>query len=406
MDIPLRRKSDLLSSLRKQIHLAEGVEESLETVLQGIKRWGYHYPRIYRYRGDETYSLIKGIDLPADFKDVGFRSSSNLLLEEIIKNEGVYVSKEVAPLLVGGEEDPLNYILNNKGQLKGFVAVPYTAFSKTYTQQEIKGIIAANFDPEAKEIDSAEELILEDLGRIVGGKVARLLENRLLMKKTAELEELNLRLADQVKIDGPTGLFNKKTFHNNLEIYLEEVKRDQENYFLIMMDCDGLKGLNDNYGHPEGDRFIAALGEYLGSVNDKTVASYRLGGDEFAVIVKAADSDYATALAEQIRQKVKQIPIPRGYRPITFSMSLTKAKSGFEDGEEWYDAGDRALYKAKGCRNKTFRYLLGGGDRIVIYDEKQKNLLDDLKDFLRDNVYIYRTASAIHDKFVSKIVKK
>ncbi|MFH1683198.1 MAG: GGDEF domain-containing protein [Candidatus Woesearchaeota archaeon] len=405
METPLRRKSDLLGILRRQVHLAEGVEESLDAVLHGLKDWGYHYPRIYRYRGDETYSLIAGIDLPDDFKEARFKVSSNKLLEDVINTSGVYVRKEVSPLLIGGEEDPLNYILSNQEQNKGFIAVPYTAFSKTYTQREIKGVIAANFDPENKEIDSNEELILEDLGRIVGGKVARLLENRLLAKKTEELERLNEKLTQQIKIDGPTGMFNKKTFHEDLEYYLEDMKRNKDSYFLIMLDCDGLKGLNDSYGHPEGDKFISALGEYLRSVNDKTVAGYRVGGDEFAVVVKTKSHRYVADLAEKIRQKIKEIPVPTGYRPITFSVGTVEAKAEFKDGEEWYDAGDTALYGAKGCRNKTLRYLTGGGDRIRNYDETQHTLIADLRSMLRDNVHLYRAASAIHKKYVSKFVK-
>ncbi len=195
----LRRKSDRflqeLDNLREKIHLAEGVEESLEIVLEGLKSWGYTTPRIYRYTRGEEYRLVKALDLPPSLpkKKISFGVSSHKILEEILQSESVYCLEEVPPSLIGGEEDPLFHILQERPDAKGLVGIPYDGFSKTY-ENEIKGVIVANFDPAQKKIDYPEREALEKLSWLVGEKVTRLLEHRLLERQKKKLEELNQKL--------------------------------------------------------------------------------------------------------------------------------------------------------------------------------------------------------------------
>src|SRR3989344_6857598 len=87
---------------------------------------------------------------------------------------------------------------------------------------------------------------------------------------------INKKLERQIKLDGPTRLFNKKTFHQDLETYLQEFKRQQKSYNLIMMDMDHFKDLNDSFGHYQGDLFISHFGEYLCNLLPTT--GYRIGG--------------------------------------------------------------------------------------------------------------------------------
>lgn len=383
----LRRRCDLLDDLRERIHLAEHVEQGLEVALEGLKEWGYFSPRVYRHSGEGTYSLVKTIDLPLEMveKKTSFDISTHKILEEIIENDNVYVRDEVPRELLAGEGDPCSYVLQHQPQAVGLVGIPYYA-SSSFFKKRIRGLIAANYDPQQKEVDDAEEDILKQLGRIVSTKVVRMLEHK-------QYEKRNRQLAEQIKLDGPTGLYNKKTFHEHLEEYVGQ----EQDYHLLLLDCDGLKGLNDTYGHPAGDKFLEDLGESLRRANNHTIAKYRIGGDEFSLVLETDDMDHARAVAEQMRRRIKEIPVPKGYRPITFSVGIA-CSEGFKDGEGWYKAADVALYKAKGCRNKTLRYLTGGGDRTFVFDEVRKTPLDGMRDYLRDNVCLYRTASAVHKR--------
>lgn len=85
--------------------------------------------------------------------------------------------------------------------------------------------------------------------------------------------------------DALTGIGSRKA-------YIEDAEEltGKEPYAVISMDLNGLKGVNDGYGHQEGDRYICAAADMISSVFERYGRCYRTGGDEFAVILRGSDA--------------------------------------------------------------------------------------------------------------------
>jgi diguanylate cyclase (GGDEF)-like protein len=107
--------------------------------------------------------------------------------------------------------------------------------------------------------------------------------------------------------------------------------------------------VNDSFGHPAGDRVLAAVGRAIVSSLRPADISARVGGEEFAVIVLETPIEHAVAVAERIRQKVAQARIAMtdtSETSVTVSIGVAALQSG-ESSIDLYAAADAALYQAK-----------------------------------------------------------
>lgn len=84
--------------------------------------------------------------------------------------------------------------------------------------------------------------------------------------------------------DPLTGLYNRAGFFHLLNPLLEETKRNKQNIFVIFMDLDGLKKVNDSYGHETGDQYICSMANIIKQVIRKPELAMRYGGDEYVII--------------------------------------------------------------------------------------------------------------------------
>jgi diguanylate cyclase (GGDEF)-like protein len=158
------------------------------------------------------------------------------------------------------------------------------------------------------------------------------------------------RLADQ---DPLTPVPNRRAFVRELSRMMSFAERYQAPSSVIYFDVNGLKALNDTYGHGAGDAALVHVARILsGNVRDSDFVG-RLGGDEFGVILAYADAaaanDKATTLAEMIAAEPFQwsghalnVTVAWGAHPIT---------PGGLDVAGTLDAADRAMYAHK--RNLT-----------------------------------------------------
>jgi diguanylate cyclase (GGDEF)-like protein len=341
----LRRQSDVLvQNLHKRMGAKATVLEGLREVLHVLREASFVAPRIYRKREEECI-LVAGLDLPVQFENQETKFDvSHPILEEIIQNDQVYRNDNIQsnPSLIWGPKDPLYHIKE-----PGLIGVPYVGNSSIYPK-EIKGLIIVNYDPLRKKVDDSVLQTLDQVGWVVGSNVARLLEIRLFKRKEEELQAVNGQLEEQVKKDGPTGLYNKKKFHEDLDEYLRQVKAGKK-YSLILVDCDRLKDLNDTLGHAKGDEFLSKVGSYLASIEN--TVGYRFGGDEFAVVLQPIQKTEALHVAEKIRHAFKEFDLPDADFKMTASIGVMRAHERMANGSEWYRAADVALYSAKRQRD-------------------------------------------------------
>ena len=104
--------------------------------------------------------------------------------------------------------------------------------------------------------------------------------------------------------DDLTGLYNRRRFFVLMEQYLRAVSRTKKRFSLLYIDIDGLKGINDQYGHNEGDQTLISLATILKKTFRRSAIIARIGRDEFVVLLELSNENgemLITRLYENIR---------------------------------------------------------------------------------------------------------
>ncbi|HTQ62707.1 MAG TPA: GGDEF domain-containing protein [Candidatus Solibacter sp.] len=156
------------------------------------------------------------------------------------------------------------------------------------------------------------------------------------------------RLFDQVRSmavsDPLTGLANYRRLISVLEAELDRSRRTQRPFSVVLLDMDGLKTINDHYGHLTGSRAIVRLSKILRSHSRAIDTAARYGGDEFALVLPEASPEIAGRVVSRIRERLAAEAEPP-------ALSVSAGVAAFpEDGdtpEKLLGAADRALYGMK-----------------------------------------------------------
>ena len=159
----------------------------------------------------------------------------------------------------------------------------------------------------------------------------------------------NARLYTLAVTDELTGLYAHRFFQQALAREADRYRRYGRCVSLLMLDVDELKHVNDEHGHPAGDRCLREVASVVRRcVRDVDVAC-RYGGEEFAVILSETDARSAAAVAERIRAEVEaeSFATDRWPAQVTVSIGVAACPDDATTAEELLDAADRALYAAK-----------------------------------------------------------
>lgn len=151
------------------------------------------------------------------------------------------------------------------------------------------------------------------------------------------------------QIDALTGLFNRGQIAGTLEQEVSRTRRSSRGFCLLMVDLDGLKAVNDGFGHHRGDEVLRAVGGVLRRSLRAVDTGYRYGGDEFLVLLPETDIPGAFVVAEKIRSGVEEIGLALAGGEVQTSVSIGLV-SHPEDGataDELMKAADAAMYHAK-----------------------------------------------------------
>ncbi|MCP3464754.1 bifunctional diguanylate cyclase/phosphodiesterase [Bradyrhizobium sp. CCGUVB23] len=167
---------------------------------------------------------------------------------------------------------------------------------------------------------------------------------------TQALSDENFRLAN---LDSLTELPNRRRFFAELANAFGDAERRQIRLAVGIIDLDGFKPINDNYGHTVGDRVLIEAGRRIREVCEGFGAHHvefaRLGGDEFGLVVSGDPSDEDLAeIGARIGDRVKlPYQLDTAHTGLSCSIGFALYPRSATDAEALYECADYALYHAK-----------------------------------------------------------
>jgi diguanylate cyclase (GGDEF)-like protein/PAS domain S-box-containing protein len=180
-------------------------------------------------------------------------------------------------------------------------------------------------------------------GKIVGA-VERFTD---ITPQLADRTRIN-RLSQEVNTDPLTGIANRRFMELTLHNHLHRFKSYDEKFGVMFIDMDGLKSINDEFGHVAGDCAIKIVSRTLDATFRSEDVVGRWGGDEFLVILKRVDLH----VLERIKQKVKRIilgttlPADCGGRKVSVSIGLAQVQED-DSPESLVARADSNMYEDK-----------------------------------------------------------
>ncbi|MBN2440287.1 MAG: diguanylate cyclase [Spirochaetales bacterium] len=167
-------------------------------------------------------------------------------------------------------------------------------------------------------------------------------------KINIELSTSNKNLKIKVRYDMLSGLLNRMSLFNTIDIEIERAIRSGAPLTGIMLDIDHFKRVNDNFGHQVGDIVIQRIGEMLNNSLRKYDYAGRYGGEEFFMLLTNATLQQGYIIGERFRYSLEEHPINCTNKSIrvTISMGIAQYRLG-ESRDAWIGRADKALYKAK-----------------------------------------------------------
>ncbi|MWC30926.1 diguanylate cyclase [Paenibacillus sp. MMS18-CY102] len=206
-----------------------------------------------------------------------------------------------------------------------------------------------------------KEMAEGDLSRSMGLKIKQE-QVSLAIQEVSQLYthivEVHQSFQTQAWHDGLTGLFNRRTFDNVIQEWIDR----RQPFSLLLLDIDNFKSINDTYGHLAGDEVLKKLARFMQAAAREEDICFRYGGEEFGILMQCETADELYALAEQLREGAHKLHGP-DLPPITVSIGISSLQEQDEDPSSVIERADTALYESKA----------GGKDRTTMAQASSKS---------------------------------
>lgn len=204
--------------------------------------------------------------------------------------------------------------------------------------------------------------------------------------------------------DQLTGLYNRRFFEEELD------RRDTKGDLpltIIMGDINGLKIINDSFGHEVGDDYLNKTAEIIKKACRPNDIIARLGGDEFAVILSNTDTVEAFKIIDQIKKMISAAEVNTIELSVSFGLA-TKAKEQQSAHETVINAENymytQKIYEHTSMRSKTIDFIMNAlfekSDRESKHSKRVSAICEAIAaemDFIKGDVNRIRIAGLVHD---------
>ncbi len=187
-------------------------------------------------------------------------------------------------------------------------------------------IILTNVDDETVAIEAvrrgAQDYLVKD-------QVSNRMLSRVI-RYSIERHRMQLELCTLAFIDQLTGLYNRRGFLTLADQQMKLAKRMKRKFLIFLADLDGLKVINDTFGHLEGDRALAQVAEILRSTFRASDVIARVGGDEFVVLAIEAFESSTQGLLSRLQ---KNLDNSNSQKNNGYKIALSVGVSCFDPSE-------------------------------------------------------------------------
>lgn len=165
-----------------------------------------------------------------------------------------------------------------------------------------------------------------------------------------ETNRMYRKYREQSLMDELTGIYNRRAIESMLKRGKYN-KNSSDKLYIMSIDIDGLKNINDTYGHLEGDETIRALADILKTVSGETVKPARVGGDEFMVYITGVDASAPRDIKEEIQYCIEEYNRTSG-KAFELSASIGFAEIQNSTLGRCIREADRRMYAEKAEKKK------------------------------------------------------
>ncbi|MBD3670244.1 MAG: GGDEF domain-containing protein [Gammaproteobacteria bacterium] len=181
------------------------------------------------------------------------------------------------------------------------------------------------------------------------------------LRDTTVIEEYKRALKEEATHDQLTGLSNRRGFYAVAKHEIERARRSQTELWIVMIDVDDFKTINDKVGHTTGDEVLKSVARVMEESIRKVDLLCRMGGDEFIILFEDTNKNGIRHVTESILANIENLTVAgwtdKG-QGITVSIGCAQFV-GEQELEDAIETADKALYASK----------RDGKNRITFYDD-------------------------------------
>ena len=211
-------------------------------------------------------------------------------------------------------------------------------FTPLHYQSDVFGYYIVSFD--------TENIIFKNTRRFLNN-TNQIIEN---FRNKFILEQAKALLESMYIRDYMTGIYNRRGFYENAQSVIDRCNKNGNNVVIFSVDMDGMKSINDTYGHNEGDKAIIALANALHTVGENGEICARFGGDEFIVIGEETDKEYPQRYLDALAEEIEFFDNSDLDRPYKIVASCGYVSAKCNDSEDLYEKiriADERMYIQK-----------------------------------------------------------
>jgi diguanylate cyclase (GGDEF)-like protein len=238
-------------------------------------------------------------------------------------------------------------VLKSRAELATIPVVFVTSHSDTEHIVKAFGVGGSDYVTKPIVVEELLARILVQL-RLREGEQKLIERNDHLQSLTERLAQSNFELAQRSRLDGLTGLLNRRAWDEAAMIEVQRARRHRRPFSVLLLDVDWFKRFNDALGHPEGDRCLQQVAKALISTCRSSDVIGRYGGEEFVILAPETRGDEACRLAERVREGVWKLDVRHPASPLgRVTVSVGVAEDAGATLADLLRRADEQLYQAK-----------------------------------------------------------